>query len=559
MNASELEAIGTVVASSDGPNSRRVEVVLLDDARQARAKVSRGQFCCIPTRTGLVVGTVTDIRAANAYYENPQTIREFERSGTDVNESFPTNTWEHHVAGLQLLGEFPWARQKRAKTGLPTDWTAATSSKIDRVGFPPSPGDKAYLVPPPLLEKFLGLDLDDGVHLGTVRDQGLPAKFSLHRLFNRHVAVLAVSGAGKSYLTAVCVEELLSRPPELGRPAVVVFDVHGEYTGMAERPDLNEPYASKIRVVDALFAQFAVPFIPPHDFLKYEHHMSPAQVRELSKVVGELRKTHREGGFDLGDVMDAVAGNEEVPQKTRETLNGWLHSLKATGFFGRGESPSVPGLLKPGHAVVFDLSRVLSLRNRQMIVAYFMTRLFQLRKEGVVCPFVVILEEAHQFVPEGASASRAISRGIVETVAREGRKFFAQLCLVSQRPVKLSVTALSQCNTHLILRVVNPYDLDHIKASSEHLTRETLDLISTLPVGECLVVGNATNYPVFVKVRERETVDASVDLTLEEAARTFERGAQPGMFPVPASATPGPDAPGTTPPRTVAPKEAASD
>jgi hypothetical protein len=80
----------------------------------------------------------------------------------------------------------------------------------------------------------------------------------------------------------------------------------------------------------------------------------------------------------------------------------------------------------------------------------------------------------------------------------------ACLCLISQRPKKLSTTALSQTNSKLILNIKNPYDLKHLMDSSEAITKEYTDMISSLGVGEMLLMGNAVNYPVFIKVRERK-------------------------------------------------------
>ncbi|GAB4323523.1 MAG: hypothetical protein Kow0069_28710 [Promethearchaeota archaeon] len=519
--------VGTVVTSPEGPSNVRAEAVLLDAGRAGKRLV-KGQFCCVPTPRGLVLANVVEIRSVNSYFENPQTVKEFERDGGRLGAKFPVGAWEYQVGVLQLLGRFDWTPGP-APLDDPDSWESRTDWKVDRVGFPPSPGDRVYLVPPTVLVKFLGLDLERGVHLGQLREGGLPAKFSLHRTFNRHVAVLAVSGAGKSYLVGVLVEELLLRRPEHGRPAVVVFDVHGEYAGMASGAAYEGApvdLSSRVDLVDAVFCQFAVPLLSPWELQRFETNMSPAQVRELAQAFQEVRKAKGDQ-FDLVDLMDHVAGNEAINQKTKEALNGWLYGLSRTALFAATENPNVASLLKPGRAVIFDLSGFTSLKKRQMVVHYFLNRMFQLRRQGAVCPFVVVIEEAHQFVPEGVGSDRAISRSIVETVAREGRKFFAQLCLVSQRPVRLSVTALSQCNTHVIMRLVNPYDLDHVRASSEYLTREVLGAVSSLPTGECLVLGNAVNYPVFVKVRRRLARDARQDQTLEREAAKYDPAARP--------------------------------
>ena len=40
--------------------------------------------------------------------------------------------------------------------------------------------------------------------------------------------------------------------------------------------------------------------------------------------------------------------------------------------------------------------------------------------------------------------------------------------------------------------------------SSEAITKEFTDIISSLGVGEMLLMGNAVNYPVFIKVRKSD-------------------------------------------------------
>ena len=140
----------------------------------------------------------------------------------------------------------------------------------------PSPGEQVFLLDSELLSEFLGLDLSSGVHLGTIRYQDIPADLNLGQLIQKHVSVLAISGAGKSYFVTVLVEELLRRDLSHGRPAVVIFDVHGEYPGLANKsvPE-NAAYAANARVVDGSFVQIATPSLSPPSFAIYQPHFSP--------------------------------------------------------------------------------------------------------------------------------------------------------------------------------------------------------------------------------------------------------------------------------------------
>ncbi|MFX1319530.1 MAG: hypothetical protein ACFE9O_10385, partial [Promethearchaeota archaeon] len=122
-----------------------------------------------------------------------------------------------------------------------------------------------------------------------------------------------------------------------------------------------------------------------------------------------------------------------------------------------------------------------------------------------------------------ARRALAYSKGILETIAREGRKYNLSLCIISQRPVRLSTTVLSQCGTNIFLRISNPYDLDHIRATSEKITKATLTSISSLSVGEALVVGQATRFPVFIQVRKRITKETAFHEDFETVAKKFEK------------------------------------
>ena len=226
--------------------------------------------------------------------------------------------------------------------------------------------------------------------------------------------------------------------------------------------------------------------------------MSVVQVRELEKILIELKK--KQQNYSLIDIIENVSNSDIVP-RTKDSLLGWLDGLERSGVFGTNYYPDLLKIIRPGKISIFDLSEFQSIKQKQIICSYIARTAFELRRNNQIAPFLLIIEEAHQFCPENGLA---ISKNIVETIAREGRKFFASLCLISQRPVNLSATVLSQCNSHLIMRIRNPYDLDYIGRLSEGIDKETQRFIPDLEVGEGILVGEAVNYPVLFKVRSRK-------------------------------------------------------
>ena len=248
--------------------------------------------------------------------------------------------------------------------------------------------------------------------------------------------------------------------------------------------------------------------------------MSYVQIRELNQIIKKLRSRSGKTGkpYDLNELIGMVEQSEMNP-RTKEAMMGWFYDLENTRLFGVEENPSLKANIRVGEATIFDLREIISLRKKQIIVNYLINRLFNLRKRGEIPPFVFILEEAHQFCPEGP----AISKGIIETIAREGRKFYASLVLISQRPVRLSTTVLSQLNSQIYLRITNPYDLQLIGQSSEMVDKASLDTITTLNVGEALIVGNAVAHPIFVQIRTRYSPSPPISIPLEDVAKKYEK------------------------------------
>jgi hypothetical protein len=246
--------------------------------------------------------------------------------------------------------------------------------------------------------------------------------------------------------------------------------------------------------------------------------MSFVQKRDLVKVFEGLKKG--ENVFGITELMNVILSDENIKPATKDVLLSNLEGLNRHHIFGYYDVPAVQSMIVPGNLTILDVSDITSNRKRQMIASYFLRELFNRRIAGTVPPFITFIEEAHNFAPEKGSKHN-FSKPVIETIAREGRKFNSILCLISQRPVHLSTTSLSQCNTHMYLRITNPYDKKHIGESSEGLTPELLDQITSLEVGEAIVVGEASQFPLFVSIRKKVVGDAKTGKSLEDECREY--------------------------------------
>jgi DNA helicase HerA-like ATPase len=87
-------------------------------------------------------------------------------------------------------------------------------------------------------------------------------------------------------------------------------------------------------------------------------------------------------------------------------------------------------------------------------------------------------------------------------IAQEGRKFGVGQVIVSQRPSRLDETTLSQCNSFVIMRMVNPADQGFVRRVIETLGEDEANLLPDLDVGEALLSGQFINFPVLVRMKE---------------------------------------------------------
>lgn len=153
-------------------------------------------------------------------------------------------------------------------------------------------------------------------------------------------------------------------------------------------------------------------------------------------------------------------------------------------------------------AIPFEvLSIVISLLSR--VIFDFAFHYSKLRHtSGLVndIPFMLVCEEAHNYIPKNSGAEYNASKHSIERIAKEGRKYGLNLMVVSQRPSEVSETIFSQCNNFIVLKLTNVNDQSCIKNLLPDNNSSLVDTLPTLAAGECLVVGDAVPLPAVVKM-----------------------------------------------------------
>ncbi|WP_428003614.1 ATP-binding protein [Acidovorax sp.] len=115
-------------------------------------------------------------------------------------------------------------------------------------------------------------------------------------------------------------------------------------------------------------------------------------------------------------------------------------------------------------------------------------------KEGMKNrPVLLVLEEAHRYLSSG---SVGLAKGMVQKIAKEGRKFGVGAMLVSQRPSEIDETILSQCGTLFALRINNATDRNRVKSAMSEGISGIVDSLPVLRTGEAIIAGEAARLPM---------------------------------------------------------------
>jgi hypothetical protein len=413
---------------------------------------------------------------------------------------------------------------------------------------------KCYCVSGSNLQNFMNIlsnDIasDKRLKIGSfMMDAQADAVLDGNKFFQRHAAILGSTGSGKSW----CVANILEKASKLKYTNIIVFDMHGEYTRLAEGPN---KIAKKFRIAgpgdlenpteEALFL--------PYWLLNREELLSmvldrsdsnaPNQASRFTLHIRELKaetlqnenkietlKTFTVDSPIPFDITRLIACLKDDDTRKGEGKNGPVKGDwegKLTRFISRLETKledkTYGFMFQPiaisqeyswlgnmlcdilGYTVdqkgikIVDFSEVPS--DVLPVVTGTLARLlynvqFWMESDKRT-PFTMICDEAHLYLPIKDEADAVQKQALYnfERIAKEGRKYGVSILAVSQRPADVSKTILSQCNNFIVLRLTNEKDKGVIKNLLPDSLKSTIEFLPLLDIGEALVVGDAILLP----------------------------------------------------------------
>lgn len=531
--------LGKLVGNTGDPGNL---TIALRDSFSAR----RGEFVRIAhqerkgdTSTD-VLGRIVSLSRSNIMFN--ESLGE----GISEVEVLPTTK----ISGETVFGKIELVGYKDQTTG---------EIRIPR--RPLNPGAKVYGVDYGFLTTFYEFSEDTSIHLGNLvgYERGsniVPIYLDVNTLATEHLAVLAMTGSGKSYTVGRVIERMVSQM----NASVVVFDPHGEYgkafkggrlnfnpnldnvqdsrdreclTQIQERlaemvdrgagllvytpqhTSFNDKYANKNRWLALQLASFdmddLVGILPGLTeaqqrvldvAIRYwqEHFKTPYDIQDLMALLNDLETLRQWDKLSRGEANALREGSANIAAiRLRRMIN------EAQSFYSAalGNPTDIREMIGDaddalGRIAIVDLQG-LSNTARQVIVALVSSEILKAAsdKNNPIRPVFIIYEEGHNFAPAG---ELSISKNVIKRIASEGRKFGVGFAIISQRPSKLDADVTSQCNTIIAMRIKNPDDQRFIQKTSDYFSAADLDELPSLSTGEALVCGRAIISPLIVKV-----------------------------------------------------------
>lgn len=437
--------------------------------------------------------------------------------------------------------------------------------KLGHLRYPAQPASSAYRPTSSDINRVVLGDLQQrkrrALDIGTLANRPeVDVSVDGHKVVTRHLAILAMTGAGKSWAARRIIEQLAAK-----NYPIVICDPRGDYTGLADVPSLKarvrlfyaqfpvfdeeaETVADIVstlgyRLTDTMRTRFPDVFraatnfyVPDSEELKQRREWLEKWVAEpdrryairrdlwLVALLAEVAEISIRNGnaADLQQLQDwgwsglaQYSGNdaktlEGIKKRCRRAASVLFRMEQTNKKIAQAAAEPLPTdrkqLVKYGQISVVSLAGYPG-DLQATIYTLLADEIFAARVSNELkLPVLIVLEEAHNFVPPKANTPAEESAiRVTKQIAQEGRKFGVGLIMISQRPSRLDETALSQCNSYIIMRMLNPADQNFVRKVVETIGEDEARMLPDLDVGEAILSGQFINFPVLVKIKPPES------------------------------------------------------
>jgi hypothetical protein len=237
-----------------------------------------------------------------------------------------------------------------------------------------------------LIRNILNIDETNTAYIGKLETRDIKIFLDLNKLLSKHVAILAKTGAGKSYTTGILLEEIMGKKVPL-----LIIDPHGEYSQIRNpnnnKQDLEllekeglKPKGFKSQVNEYGDPTIDESFLPIrlNEELSSQEllHILPAKLTQSQKatlysIIKDLNPA------TLSNLIETLEAEQDI---TSMNLISILDYMKSLELFSSDFVP-YDELIKPGKCTIINLKGIPP-EIQEIIVYKLLKDLFEQRKVG---------------------------------------------------------------------------------------------------------------------------------------------------------------------------------
>ncbi len=315
---------------------------------------------------------------------------------------------------------------------------------------------RLFLVHPPEPPPDLLLsDPGEGIYIGKTRWLNVPVFWDYKKLINSHIAIVGITGSGKSYL----VKTFLTRAALIWNSNAIILDWTGEYNKWVRQAggtviSLGKESLNLLDLAGLTVAERSKQIMSAFEIM-LDLNNFPQERYDIEEALDEVYEKKRNPTLvDLVNVLE-----QDKKKRAARLLRRFL--VEGSDFFAR-ESSLEMGKLSNSGLVCIDLHSLPTEEMRSLtgltILQFLKERMRRetLSEEKGIRLFVVV-DEAWKIAGD--------DRSDVITIVREGRKYNFSLIVASQNPTDMHKTIISNVGTMFILRLVLREYKDYVRNS----------------------------------------------------------------------------------------------
>ena len=270
------------------------------------------------------------------------------------------------------------------------------SMSFNKMGWVPLVNEAVYIADTQQEEKELKPLEENEIQVGIIPKTKLPSIIKLDDAVSHHMAILGVTGSGKSVFARKIIKEIIKDTK------VICVDFTGEYVDKLK--DL-----SPIALIDS------------------------EKLKDVEKDLAEKETEQLKG--KSANKTTLIEQKRKIQTKLSEFIANFIES-------------------KNNNLSIFELPELSNTTFILEFTQFFIEGVFAYAKKNKGSKICIVLEEAHTIVPEtnflGEPGDYGSSKNLVNKmsqIALQGRKYGVGLLVIGQRSANISKTVLTQCNT----------------------------------------------------------------------------------------------------------------